>query len=90
MSETVIKTENLGKRYRIGAAQTDTLAERLQRVATAPVRALRHRDGDRAGRDAKPTIDDRELWALRGVSLEIARGKPSASSAETEPARAPY
>ena len=43
MSEPAITVEKLGKRYVIGAGHTDVLAERLQRAATAPVRALRRR-----------------------------------------------
>ena len=39
MSEPAISVENLGKRYLIGAGHTDVLAERLQRIATAPLRA---------------------------------------------------
>ena len=40
MSEPAISVENLGKRYLIGAGHTDVLSERLQRVVTAPSRAL--------------------------------------------------
>ena len=48
MSEPAITVENLGKRYLIGAGHSDLLSERLQRVATAPARALRRRRDRRA------------------------------------------
>jgi lipopolysaccharide transport system ATP-binding protein len=75
MSEPAITVEKLGKRYVIGAGHTDMLSERLQRVATAPVRALRRRGRDVPSHMTTPRDTEGELWALRGVSLEIQRGE---------------
>jgi lipopolysaccharide transport system ATP-binding protein len=75
MSEPAITVEKLGKRYVIGAGHTDMLSERLQRVATAPVRALRRRGRDVPSHMTTPRDTEGELWALRGVSLEIAAGE---------------
>jgi lipopolysaccharide transport system ATP-binding protein len=74
MSEPVISVEKVGKRYRIGQGHTDVLAERLQRIVTSPLRGLHHTVSKpshlTASRDG-----DREVWALRDVSLEIQRGE---------------
>ncbi len=72
MSEPAITVEKLGKRYVIGAGHTDMLSERLQRVATAPVRALRRRGRDVPSHMTTPRDTEGELWALRDVSLQIA------------------
>jgi homopolymeric O-antigen transport system ATP-binding protein len=82
MDQPAIRVEGLGKRYRLGSGVSDTplLSERLQHAMLAPLRLARR------GRAASmptshltaiPVADrvDRELWALRGVSLEIARGE---------------
>jgi len=52
-SDTAIKVEGLGKRYRLGGASTDLLSERIGRRAAK-------------GED---------FWALRDVSLAVARGE---------------
>jgi ABC-type polysaccharide/polyol phosphate transport system ATPase subunit len=59
MAEPAIQAENLGKRFRLGVG-----AARYDTLREALVRAVR------PGRD-----DRRDLWALRGVDLEVARGE---------------
>src|SRR4030095_12566115 len=63
----IIKVENLGKRYRIGARQATyaTLRDTLSDMARAPLRLLK-----RNGQAEKPLI-----WAVRDVSFEIATGE---------------
>jgi len=59
MAEPAIQVENLGKRFRLG-------------VGTATYDTLR----EALARAARPGKDDRrELWALRGVDLEVERGE---------------
>src|SRR5436305_2825729 len=59
MGEPAIQTENLGKLYRLG-------------VGAAPYDTLREAlaRAVRPGRDTR-----RDLWALRGVDLEVERGE---------------
>jgi lipopolysaccharide transport system ATP-binding protein len=67
--------DHVGKRYRLGVTQTEAsrLSERLQHALTAPLRALR---GGRAPSHLQAEhVDGEELWAVRDVSLEIARGE---------------
>src|SRR6185295_5483724 len=63
----IIKVENLGKRYRIGAKQAaySTLRDSLADMARAPLRLLQ-----RNGQADKPLI-----WAVRDVNFEIAKGE---------------
>ena len=63
----IIKVENLGKRYRIGAQQATyaTLRDTLADMARAPLRLLQ-----RNGQTDKPLI-----WAVRDVNFEIAKGE---------------
>ena len=65
----------MGKRYTLGAYHTDILGERVQRIVTAPIRALRGRTADVDSHLTTPHDTERELWALRDVSLEIAGGE---------------
>jgi lipopolysaccharide transport system ATP-binding protein len=68
LSDVVIRTENLGKQYRIGkAARYRTLRESLNDWAAAPLRWLR--------RSQNPTATTELIWALRNVSLEVKRGE---------------
>jgi ABC-type polysaccharide/polyol phosphate transport system ATPase subunit len=59
MGEPAIQTENLGKLYRLGVG-----AARYDTLREALARAVR------PGRDSR-----RDLWALRGVDLEVERGE---------------
>ena len=59
MGEPAIQTENLGKLYRLGVG-----AARYDTLREALARAVR------TGRDKR-----RDLWALRGIDLEVERGE---------------
>src|SRR2546421_4416499 len=63
----IIKVQNLGKRYRLGAqqAQYGSLRETLAGMARAPVRFLQ-----RNGRAAQPLF-----WAVKNVSFEVQPGE---------------
>ncbi len=64
-----IRCEGIGKRYRIGThLRYRTLRDTISEFAHAPFRALR-------SRGSAPTLDERDLWALRDVSLEMKHGE---------------
>ncbi len=64
-----IRCEGVGKRYRIGLRPTyRTLREAISGIVRAPFRA-------RAPRERKPASDERDLWALRDLSLEVRHGE---------------
>ncbi len=71
MSDWVIRTEGLGKRYRIGPRESYlTLRDTLARLISAPLRMA----GGKRG--AQPAGDDpRWIWALQNVSFEAKRGE---------------
>ena len=70
MSDIVIRTENLGKRYRIGERERYVaLRDVLTRAVTAPTRLLRAR------RTASSNGEPPHIWALKDVSFEIRRGE---------------
>ena len=70
--EPIIRVENLGKRYRIGARQVahDTLRETLAGAARSPLRYLREARVARASR-----VTGETLWALKGVSFDVRPGE---------------
>jgi lipopolysaccharide transport system ATP-binding protein len=69
MSDTAIRVENLGKRYRIGGpqAQYQTIRETMMDLAAAPVRRLR--------RLGQPMPEEEIIWALKDVSFEVKHGE---------------
>ena len=82
VSETAIRVQGLGKRYRIGPHQPYfTLRESLTKGATAPVRWLEHivRNGNRrsdiAGASLRSQCSEQFIWALRDVSFTVQRGQ---------------
>ena len=69
MSDTVIRVENLGKRYRIGALQRTPRSGRAALAGTlrSPFRYLQ--------RAFTPPAEEEILWALKGVSFEVKHGE---------------
>jgi lipopolysaccharide transport system ATP-binding protein len=69
MTHLAIRTQNLGKRYKIGALQgrSRELAEVLSDIIYHPVRAIKT-----MGRFNHTTED---LWAIKDVSFDIAEGE---------------
>lgn len=64
-----IRCEGIGKRYRIGSyLRYRTLRDTISEVAQAPFRKL-------LSRRPAPTPDDRDLWAVQDVSLEMHHGE---------------
>jgi len=65
MSDVIIRVDNLGKRYRIGAQQQrhDTLRARLVELISSPLAYLRT--------TLTPASEDELLWALKEISFEI-------------------
>jgi len=68
MAETVIKVENLSKRYRIGAHEGyKTFRETLIDTVKDPFR--------RIANIGKPVPEDETIWALKDVSFEVKKGE---------------
>ncbi|MGD0174835.1 MAG: ATP-binding cassette domain-containing protein, partial [Anaerolineales bacterium] len=71
MGDLVIRSEQLGKRYRIGALQQGyrTLRETLVDLAKAPYRVARRA----VRRESKP--GEQMIWALRDIDFEVHQGE---------------
>jgi lipopolysaccharide transport system ATP-binding protein len=69
MSDTVIRVENLGKRYRIGLKEkgNKSLKEQTKEVFTSPFKYLKNVLSE-------PSPDE-VFWALKDVSFEVKRGE---------------
>ena len=74
MSEVVIRTDNLGKQYRIGGQQNEfrTLRDSLTDAFVSPFRRARQLLRGQAYGAAEL---DETIWALREVSFEIKQGE---------------
>ena len=73
MPETVIKVENLGKQYRIGAHEGyKTFRETLVDAAKAPLGRIAKLFNPTSGLRS-PTSEI--IWALRDVSFEVKQGE---------------
>jgi len=75
MSQILIKTENLGKKYVLAhqRAKAEGLRHLLQELATLPFRALRGLTGQNP--DSSAAGGSREdFWALKDLSIEIRQG----------------
>ncbi|MEM7392884.1 MAG: ABC transporter ATP-binding protein [Verrucomicrobiota bacterium] len=68
-AETVIRVENLGKRYRIGRhiEKPKSMGEKVGRAMTAPFKYVRDR--------LRKPGEDEILWALKEVNFEVKRGE---------------
>src|SRR5262249_53156340 len=79
MSDIVIRTENLGKKYRLGERERYlALRDLLARAASAPVRLLapRNLSSSNGNHNGDHKNGNRsQIWALRDTSLEIRRGE---------------
>jgi len=75
MSDTVIRVENLGKRYKIGAGPNkyNTLRDTIAGAFTWPGRRFA-KSLPADGRDNNGDRDD-IIWALRNVSFDVKRGQ---------------
>jgi lipopolysaccharide transport system ATP-binding protein len=71
MSDIAVRVEGVGKRYRIGTAQRETM------LREAIVRGLRSatRRASSALRRGTTTREDGFIWALHDVGFEVARGE---------------
>jgi lipopolysaccharide transport system ATP-binding protein len=71
MGDLVIRTEQLGKQYRIGLLQKGyrTLRETLMDAAKAPWRMMRRTI------HGEPPPEDEMIWALRDVAFDVRQGE---------------
>ncbi len=73
MSKSVIKVQNLSKRYRLGLKekQSDTLVGQISQIIRSPYENLKRlRDLNRFGQE-----DESVFWALKDVSFEVKEGE---------------
>jgi lipopolysaccharide transport system ATP-binding protein len=69
MSDTVLRAVDLGKKYQIGGEQQRyrTLRDAIVQTAMRPIERIRH--------PGAATHISKDLWALRHVDIEVARGE---------------
>jgi lipopolysaccharide transport system ATP-binding protein len=73
MSDTVIKVENLSKKYRLGTIGTGTLSHDLNRW-WASVRG-KEDPFSKVGEQQKVSFKNEDFWALRDLNFNIKQGK---------------
>ncbi len=72
MTETVIRVENLGKRYRIGKREGYlTLRDTLANALKFPIRRLQATNPSAMSHEPQADF----IWALKDVSFEVKRGE---------------
>ncbi len=73
MSKTVIKVENVSKRYRIGVREkADTFAEQFKNTLLYPINNLRRISRLKKFKDEE---DESIFWALRDINFEVKEGE---------------
>ncbi|WP_197167716.1 ABC transporter ATP-binding protein [Neorhodopirellula pilleata] len=70
MVNTAIQVEGLGKRYRLGLTQTDSLTD----LAASITRRI-FQTAPRSAQNTNNTTSDPDFWALKDVNLSISRGE---------------
>ena len=73
MSQSIIKVQNLSKRYRLGLKeqQADTLVGQFKNILTAPYRNYKRlRELNKFG-----TEDESVFWALKDINFEVQQGE---------------
>src|SRR5580704_5131809 len=72
MSRMAIRAEQISKRYTIGAKQRSygSLRESITSSLSAPIRAL-----TKSRVEKKAERDERDIWALKDVSFDVAPGE---------------
>jgi len=76
MSESLIKVENLGKKYNLkhlGGGPHQGLRHLLQDAVMIPFKALRKKSQPEKGKPRSPGSE--EFWAIRGISFDIMPGE---------------
>src|SRR3990172_1714347 len=75
MSDTVIRTENLSKRYRIGQREPyKTLRDVLANTFHNPFRRQKNREPKHLHSPYRNPHSD-HIWAIKDISLEIEQGE---------------
>jgi len=80
MSDTVIKVENLSKKYRIGTGDSTgykTIRETIVDAFSAPLNRIgkMFKSSQRSSVNGHPSSSDDVFWALKDVSFEVNRGE---------------
>ncbi len=77
MGDCIIRVENLGKLYRIGASQPryNTIRESLHEFVGAQIHRLRAAFSFPNPLDSQRSNKDNTIWALRNISFEVKQGE---------------
>jgi lipopolysaccharide transport system ATP-binding protein len=76
MTDTAIRVDGLGKRYRIGRRETyRTLRDSLTNMIHAPLRRLSPSTHTKSSSNEERQADEGHIWALKDVSFEVQGGE---------------